>query len=75
MWRKSSAEVKERPGNLPYARQKVNGGGGEERSQAVFSSTANERDLPIDDMKGRKGNERSQDESLLGFWLELRGWE
>lgn len=41
----------------------------DERSQAVFSRTATEQDLTMDDMKGMKGNERTQDESLMGF-----GW-
>lgn len=38
----------------------------DERGQAVSGSTANKQDLPVDDMKGMKGNERSRDdESLL----------
>lgn len=56
--------VKKRPENS--ARQKMNVMARDERGQAVSGSTANKQDLPVDDMKGMKGNERSRDdESLL----------
>lgn len=64
--------VKKRPENS--ARQKVNAMARDERGQAVSGSTANKQDLPVDDMKGMKGNERSREgESLLGSGLGQLG--